>query len=279
MGQHGAPTRTGKSRFLKPAASSAAAAAPRALLAPPKKPAVPRAPLPPRVKPAAVAKPAKPPPVVVTRAPRPALVPLAAPVVRRVSPVAILSNADRDRLFGRFDYAAAPSAGNPERIHVNREWVTQHIVTLRISALEALVVTPDPFAIEKASEGLIGLPARGIEFHRKVAPHFESLVTAWEAEKLLHLIKTWNGSYVPRFRRGQAEHRVLSAHSWGSAFDINARWNGFKQEPAALGEEGSVLALVKVANDLGWVWGGDFSSPDGMHFEAGEKIFKSLIEN
>ena len=175
------------------------------------------------------------------------------------SPTKSLTNEDRKRLFGGFSFVAKPTPGDLERIVVNPAWVKENIVTTHNEAL--------------AKRGILNLPSRGIELHRLVLPHFQALIAAWDAEGLLSHIKTWHGSYVPRFRRGQAEKQNLSAHSWGSAFDINARWNNFRRIPARRGEEGSVVPLVSIANKLGWVWGGDFSTPDGMHFELGASVF------
>jgi hypothetical protein len=270
LNKTGSATRSSKARFLKAPTTTAIAEAPRALLAPPKKTPTPKAPLPPPAPKTAA--------VVPQAAPRPTLRSMPAPVVivappppAKEPPVKMLTNTDRDRLFGHFNFKAAPSSGNPERILVDPSWAAEHIVTITSEPL-ARVEFPSPDPLTPPA-GILGLPPHGIELHKLVAPHFEELIAAWDAEKLLPLIKTWNGSYVPRFRRGQAAEQVLSAHSWGSAFDINARWNAFKQVPAALGAEGSVRALVAIANKLGWMWGGDFSSPDGMHFEASAELF------
>ena len=51
---------------------------------------------------------------------------------------------------------------------------------------------------------------------------------------------------------------ALSNHAWGTAFDINAKWNPFTHIPALVGSTGSVRELVKIANDFGFYWGGHF---------------------
>jgi hypothetical protein len=168
-----------------------------------------------------------------------------------------LSNLERERLFGKFTFKATPAPNDAERILVSAAWVRANIVTQRIPTLK----------------GVQNMPYRGVDLHRLVMPHFEALIDAWEDAKLLSKILTWNGGYVPRFRRGQADKRVLSSHSWGSAFDINARWNPFRKPPAAAKAEGSVQELAVIAKRLGWIWGGNFHSQDGMHFEAGPALF------
>lgn len=170
-----------------------------------------------------------------------------------------MSNAERERLFGKFVFKATPVPGDLERIFVEPPWARQNIIEVVIPALKKVQ----------------GIPFRGVALHKLVMPHFEALVAAWEEAGLIPKILTWNGGYVPRFRRGQAEKRVLSAHSWGSAFDINARWNPFRKPSAPPKTEGSVRELAIIAKRLGWIWGGDFRTPDGMHFEAGPTLLGS----
>lgn len=187
--------------------------------------------------------------------------PPAARALEQAPPRSTLTNADRERLFGRFSFKATPAPNDAERILVDPTWVKNNIVTRNIPALR----------------GVQNMPYRGVDLHKRVMPHFEALISAWEEAGLLSKILTWNGGYVPRFRRGQAEKRVLSAHSWGSAFDINARWNPFRKPSAPENATGSVRELVAIARRLGWTWGGDFNDP--MHFEAGAGLFANTQEN
>lgn len=122
--------------------------------------------------------------------------------------------------------------------------------------------------------------------HRKAAPLFAALFAKWEADDLLHLITTYEGCYVPRYKRGlkqkpplsghdlkrstDSEGGKLSNHSFGSAFDINAQDNGYDKKPAICGQRGATRELVEAANSLGIYWGGHFSVKDGMHFEISE---------
>jgi hypothetical protein len=116
--------------------------------------------------------------------------------------------------------------------------------------------------------------------HRLSAPHIKKLFERWEELDLLHLLRTYDGSFNPRYKRGQspsdAGHGVkqsaavdaLSNHSFASAFDVNEKDNPFRVQPALCPLRGSVRELVTPANELGFFWGGHFSSPkDGMHFE------------
>lgn len=72
-------------------------------------------------------------------------------------------------------------------------------------------------------------------------------------------IKTWDGCFNIRKKRGTSSQ---SLHAWGIAIDINAAWNGFNKPPTMSKE------LVKCFTDAGFDWGGNWSKPDGMHFQV-----------
>jgi peptidoglycan hydrolase-like protein with peptidoglycan-binding domain len=161
-----------------------------------------------------------------------------------------LDLAGRQAAFGKYPFVPAAVPGNPEAIRITSNWVAENIVTVTIPQLI----------------GVSGAPANGhAQFHRLVAPRAVALFQAWENAGLKALVLSYAGSFVPRFIRGSLS--ILSQHAFGSAFDINAQWNGFGATPAALGAKGSVRALVPIANELGFYWGGHFARRDGMHFE------------
>jgi hypothetical protein len=56
----------------------------------------------------------------------------------------------------------------------------------------------------------------------------------------------------------------VSRHAWGAAVDINAAANPF----GSLGTQDP--RLVAVMKEWGFTWGGDWLSPDPMHFEYGD---------
>lgn len=161
-----------------------------------------------------------------------------------------LNLAGREAAFGKYAYISAPVPGNPEAISIKSGWEAENIVTVTIPQLI----------------GVSGAPANGhARLHRLVAPRVVALFQAWEDAGLKQLLLSWEGAFVPRFIRGSLS--VLSQHAFGSAFDINAQWNGFGATPAAIGAKGSVRQLVPIANQLGFYWGGHFARRDGMHFE------------
>lgn len=80
---------------------------------------------------------------------------------------------------------------------------------------------------------------------------------------LIGELRTWDGCFNIRKKRGAA---TASLHSWGIAVDINAAWNGFGKQPTMS------PALVACFKDAGFDWGGEWSKPDGMHFQLSSLI-------
>lgn len=162
-------------------------------------------------------------------------------------------NAERARVFGRFAFVPSPIAGMPEAIRITDTWPARQLVQV---ALPQLI-------------GVAGAPRDGVvTCHHLVADSLRDMWRAWEVAGLLPIVLSWAGLWCPRFIRGSSS--VLSNHAWGTAFDVNARWNPLGAAPAAAGSKGSVRELVPIAHSHGWYWGGHFARPDGMHFEATE---------
>jgi len=176
----------------------------------------------------------------------------------------LLGTSARQKVFGKFQFDPAPTPMNPERIRIRGDWEKQNIITLRISQLQGIDV--------------FGKPSSGrLRFHKKAGEQLKGLWAAWGKNNMVELIKTYGGSFVPRFIRGS--RTTLSNHSFGSAFDINMAWNLLGKIPAQVGSEGSIRELVPIANDFGFYWGGHFQSrPDGMHFEVAKILSKKELE-
>lgn len=171
------------------------------------------------------------------------------PITNTLPPVP-LTAAQREQLFGSFVWTPAPTADNPEAIAIMGDWVARNIVTV-----------PVPLDF---------LHVQHARFHHLGQYQLMGLFDAWRSAGLLSKILSWDGSFVARLKRGQAGGSTanLSNHSWGTAFDINARWNPLGHTPAGLRDLGSVRELVSLAREFGFFWGGDFRSRvDGMHFE------------
>ncbi len=175
------------------------------------------------------------------------------PVPVDLTPVSSLT---RYKLFGRFDFQAAPSAGNPEGIKILGDWQSENLIRVAVPQLK----------------NIEGAPKDGrIFWHKAAKDQLLNLFQAWEEAGLLPLVKSWAGSWSPRFVRGSKTN--LSNHAWATAFDINAAGNGLGQRPALVGEPWSVRELVPLANENGFWWGGHYPDrKDGMHFEVAALI-------
>ena len=193
---------------------------------------------------------------------------------RRPSHISSPSNATRNRDFTCFRFLQRPLSQRPDAEAIvikgscndqHADWENGHVIEFDMVQL-------------KFARGYNG----SFRCHAKAAPLLSALFQKWEQDDLLHLILTYEGCFVPRYKRNQApggrnghgvkesaDEAALSNHSFGSAFDINFIDNMLGTEPAICGQRGSVRELVSAANSLGIFWGGHFSgSKDGMHFEV-----------
>jgi len=177
----------------------------------------------------------------------------------------IRGNVGRHEVFGYFKYAPAPTPGNPESIRFLDDWPDKNIITVEIPQLKLI----KGVAHESRMVGY-GPKSGMVSCHHLVATQMRGLWQAWEDHGLLHLVLTWAGLWAPRFIR--RSRSVLSNHCFGTAFDINAPWNGFGQEPAGYQERGCVWDLVELAHEHGFYWGGHFQRKDGMHFEVAKVL-------
>ncbi|WP_159467956.1 M15 family metallopeptidase [Dyadobacter sp. 3J3] len=90
---------------------------------------------------------------------------------------------------------------------------------------------------------------------------FEDTMRELIATGLHKEIKTWDGCFNVRTKRGQSG---ISVHSWGIAVDLNAAWNTFHGKVSWSNE------FLDVWRRNGWICGADWSkaSVDGMHFQG-----------
>ena len=165
----------------------------------------------------------------------------------------LTNTAERQKIFGKFKFVAAPLPGNPENIRITDDWESKNIVKVTIPQLV----------------GVKGASASGtIRFHRMAAKQLVAMWDEWENAGLIDHVLSYSGSFVPRFIRGSKT--VLSNHAFGTAFDINVPQNMLKATPALVGKTGSVRELVPIAHKHGFYWGGHFARLDGMHFEVAQ---------
>jgi hypothetical protein len=114
-----------------------------------------------------------------------------------------------------------------------------------------------------------GRPVTRFQLHEKCVDSMNRVLEdIWNrAERSQDLIHLWGadvfgGSYNYRLKRGQS---TLSMHSYGCAIDLDPTNNGFNSRVHKFFSASPVVQAFKAE---GWVWGGDWSSPDAMHFQA-----------
>jgi hypothetical protein len=169
--------------------------------------------------------------------------------------ISSISYTQREALFGKLSFTPQPTATCPENIVVAPTWVQANLEQVHIPQLAKVRGKDEPIWINK-----------------KVVGQFKALWKAWDDAGLLGLVLTFDGAWSPRYVRGSRTY--LSSHSWGTAMDINFRWNMLGKTPALVGAKGSVRKLVPIANEFGFYWGGHWGPPwgkgriDGMHFEV-----------
>jgi hypothetical protein len=97
--------------------------------------------------------------------------------------------------------------------------------------------------------------------HNKIAPQVEILFAALDHDGVWPLLKTYDGGYTWRAKRGSQK---MSMHAFGLALDFNAATNGLGNHDFDMPRP-----VIRVFKALGWTWGGQWSVPDAMHFQWG----------
>lgn len=147
-----------------------------------------------------------------------------------------LADAQLKELFGSFTYVAKPDGS----VKQDPEWIKANIVTLRT------VLVPR------------------IMCHTRITRQLASALHKIHLDGLGHLIKTYEGCWVPRKKRWDPK-APLSEHAYGCAIDFNASTN-------PMGRYNDELEpLAKVFAEFGFAWGGEWKPQkfaDPMHFFA-----------
>lgn len=107
----------------------------------------------------------------------------------------------------------------------------------------------------------------GIRIHKKCSESLTRVLAAiWEAcgrsQAEIDRIgmSKYGGSYNFRVMRGSS---ALSMHSYGIALDFDPARNGLGDATPAMDHR-----VIRAFEAEGWEWGGHWSRPDGMHFQA-----------
>ncbi len=140
------------------------------------------------------------------------------------------------QVFGEF--AAYPQRGNEALLSMYPAWVDQHIQTLTVPLLGRVTC------------------------NRVLFPALIAALRDVERQGLASLIHTDSGCYAAR-TVARSPTAPPSQHAYGAAIDINAPENPYGATPTM------DPRIVGIFRAHGFIWGGDFLIPDGMHFEYG----------
>jgi D-alanyl-D-alanine carboxypeptidase len=148
-----------------------------------------------------------------------------------------ITNSQRDDWFGPLRAIPFPQPGNPEAVLITNDFERENVITETFPILGT------------------------IRIHRAAAPSLHRIMSEIESKGWAYKIKTFDGSYVPRFVRGS--DTSLSSHAFATSIDINARENGQGMPPTKDQED-----LAPIFQKHGWYWGKNFTTKtDPMHFE------------
>jgi D-alanyl-D-alanine carboxypeptidase len=141
-------------------------------------------------------------------------------------------------IFGEF--SAYPQSADPAYLNVDPAWYDANIVTRRVPILGSVTC------------------------NRRLFPMLIGALTDVENAGLANELHVYSGCYAARTvaRRPTAPP---SQHAYGAAIDINAPENPYGARPTM------DPRVVRIFERWGFIWGGKFLTPDGMHFEYGSK--------
>jgi len=150
---------------------------------------------------------------------------------------AFLTGAAARDAFEPFDYVD----NGDGMIQIDSDWTRRNIVTADVPILNGSVTC-----------------------HRQLIPQLRGALQEIEDRGLAPLIDVtqYGGCWVPRHIDFNPA-KPLSMHGWGLAVDLNVSTNGLGQTPTM------DPRIVEVFDRWGFVWGGRWRRPDGMHFELG----------
>jgi hypothetical protein len=139
-------------------------------------------------------------------------------------------------IFGEF--SAYPRSDDPAFLNVDPAWYDRHIRTRTVPLLGTVTCNV------------------------KLFPSLIGALTDVEAAGLGGEIHVYSGCYAAR-TVARSPTAPPSQHAYGAAIDIDAPENPYGGTPTM------DPRIVKIFRGWGFVWGGTFLTPDGMHFEYG----------
>jgi hypothetical protein len=139
-------------------------------------------------------------------------------------------------IFGEF--SAYPQSADPAYLTVDPTWYDAHIVTRSVPILGAVTC------------------------NRRLFPALVGALTDVQDAGLGNELHVYSGCYAAR-TVARSPTAPPSQHAYGAAIDINAPENPYGSTPTM------DPRIVRIFQRWGFLWGGRFLTPDGMHFEYG----------
>ncbi len=147
---------------------------------------------------------------------------------------AVLPPVKIKELFGEF--SARPDPARPGYLIIDPAWERTHIATERVP--------------------LLGLVTCNVALFPQIRGAVRDVIRAG----LSRTIRSFSGCYARRYANRDPTQSI-SHHTWGIALDINVPQNPFGAPPH------QDPHMVRIFERWGFIWGGTFVRPDGMHFE------------
>ena len=139
-------------------------------------------------------------------------------------------------IFGEF--SAYPQSADPAYLTVDPHWYDAHIVTRAVPILGSVTC------------------------NRALFPMLIGALTDVQRAGLGDELHVYSGCYAAR-TVARSPTAPPSQHAYGAAIDINAPENPYGAKPTM------DPRIVRIFQKWGFLWGGRFLTPDGMHFEYG----------
>jgi hypothetical protein len=140
------------------------------------------------------------------------------------------------QVFGEF--SAYPQTSDPAFLNTSHSWYDDHIATKTVPLLGTVTC------------------------NRAFFPALVGALKDVQAAGLGGEIHTYSGCYAAR-TVARSSTAPPSQHAYGAAIDINAPENPYGATPTM------DPRIVKIFQRWGFLWGGKYLTPDGMHFEYG----------
>lgn len=141
----------------------------------------------------------------------------------------------------------------------------KHTKTLMVTASQAFLIFGNPHTYfnhltlwDVPTYLEIGVIPKKLYCNRLMVEPLSNAFSDLIKYNLVNELKTFDGCYNVRPKR---TNKSFSLHSWGIAIDFNAFENQLGKVPKMNSD------VVNIFKAHGFDWGGDWSFPDGMHFQ------------